>query len=179
MRHFLIFSLILFSQTLVLSQTGKPFEACVSAGIGLPKIPISQYRSPISLLAGVDVTAKLTQKIGIQAGGYGLTTISMGTVNNAEDNLNYDLMWTSMSLLYQLRGAMQDRSMLILGGGYYKLDQQFDLRRDKLTTAGFNLGLSHIMTHRKFSGKLEFRWHLLFKPSDNPQILTITYGILM
>lgn len=170
-----IFLLLIFINSFSFAE--QKFEACISTGFGLPKIPVSQYRPPVSLLAGMDMSALLSNKIGLQAGAYALKTFSLGTVNDAPDLLIFDVYWASLALMYQLRGMMEDdRTALLIGGGYYNIDQRFKIRRDKLSTPGFNLGLSHVTRHKKYTGKFEIRWHLLFEPGDNPQWATVTYG---
>ncbi|NQT26732.1 hypothetical protein HQ585_15355 [candidate division KSB1 bacterium] len=157
----------------------RPISFGVSAGIGLPKIPLSQFRSPISVLASGMTHVSFTEKWGIQVDGNALTTFSLGTVNKVDSDLQFDIYWGSVSLTYKLKGLMRNRSNLIAGIGNYYLTQQFNHGKEEIQTTGMNLGISSWMTHRRWRGYFEARWHLLFKPSENPQVLTVTYGWLL
>ncbi|MBN2340883.1 MAG: hypothetical protein JXR45_05305 [Deltaproteobacteria bacterium] len=154
-------------------------HAGFAGGIGLPKIPISHFRNPISFLAGGMVNVPVTSKIGFQVDGYALTTVSLGTVNKSDGKLSFNLVWGSANLAYQIRGYMGSHSAVLAGLGLYHLKQQFDNRKDTLDTLGLNIGLSQWMKMRKIGGFFEVRWHLLFKPSDSPQVLTLTYGLFL
>jgi hypothetical protein len=150
----------------------------VSAGIGFPKIPYSQFNTPVSVLGNGMVHFSFLGKWGIQADGNALTTFSLGKVNQAQGDLQFDVYWGSLALTYKMTGFMRNRSALIAGVGKYYLTQQISRGTEKIQTAGMNLGLSNWMIGPKWRGYFEVRWHLLFKPSENPQILTLTYGWL-
>jgi hypothetical protein len=174
---FLIF-ISVFSATL-LAEPMSRIHTGFAGGIGLPKIPISHFRNPISFLAGGMINVPVTAKWGLQIDGYGLTTVSLGTVNKTDGKLTFNLVWGSADLAYQIRGYLGSRSAILVGVGMYHLKQQFDQRKDTLNTLGLNIGISQWMKTRKVGGFFEVRWHLLFKPSDNPQVLTLTYGLLL
>jgi hypothetical protein len=175
---FVILLLSFFSMSLFGKPSSRPHFG-LAGGIGLPKIPISHFRTPISFLAGGMIHIPVFAKFGLQVDGYGLTTVSLGTVNNSDAKLTFDLVWGSTALTYQMRGFMESRAAIMAGLGMYRLYQRFDTRKDVLNTLGFNLGLSQWMRPGRRGGFFEIRWHLLFEPSDNPQVLTLTYGILL
>ncbi|HDQ44982.1 MAG TPA: hypothetical protein ENN17_05705 [bacterium] len=169
---------IIFSTSLLAGQAGRPHFG-FSAGLGLPKIPLSQFRTPVSFLASGMVYMPVYARMGIQMDGNALTTVSMGTVNRAEDDFKFDLIWASASLTYRMRGLMESRAALMAGFGVYRIDRRIDRRNDRLDTSGFTLGMSQWMKPGGRGGYFEIRWHLLFKPEDNPQVLTLTYGFLL
>ena len=157
----------------------KPVRFGASVGFGLPKIEISHFRTPVSLLGGVMLRVHLFGRFGIQVNGYGLYTISLGSVTEDKGKLRFNVSWVSSDLVYQLRGGLHRESFLSAGGGYYKLHQQFDQRIENYKTPGIGIGLLTCYHRRRLGTMLELRWHLLFEPKSNPQILTITYGILI
>lgn len=157
----------------------KRIHSGCGAGFGLPKIPLSRYRSPVSITAGLFINYRILNRLAVQTDGGILTTFSLGTVDQTDSPLRYDQWWTSLSCLYRLRGAVRNESFVAAGGGLYHLSQQFDNDEDALYTAGMNLGI--VNWHRTGWGRsyLDVRWHLLFQPSPNPQVLTLTFGIML
>ena len=67
----------------------KKLRLGISAGLGLPKIPISQFRAPISVMGGTSVTIRFVRKMALQLNGYGLYTFSLGTITNQNDKLRH------------------------------------------------------------------------------------------
>jgi len=154
-------------------------HAGLSVGFGLPKIPISPFRSPISVLGGGSLNFRLSRKIALQCDGFGLYTFDLGTGSSQGGKLRFNLTWISLDVLYHLRGLIRSESFVLAGLGGYHLSQQFDEDETILDTMGFNLGLVHWTHWRRWSGVFEVRWHLLFQPSDSPQVLTVTFGLLL
>lgn len=179
MRHYFTCAVLFVILSINGSYAGPlPVSFGISAGIGLPKIPVSQFRTPISVLGGCMGHVSVLPKWGIQIDGNALTTFSLGTVNQAGGDLKFEILWGSLALTYQLKGLIRSRSNLILGIGKYYLTQQFDQAEESIQPSGMNLGFSNWMAGRKWRGILEVRWHMLFRPGEDPQVLTITYGWL-
>ena len=151
----------------------------ISAGLGLPKIPFAQFRAPVSILGGGSVNIRFVRKMALQINGYGLYTFSLGTINNRDDKLRFDLVWVSADLFRHIGGFIANESYVALGLGHYSLFRQYEDDIDNLNTTGLNIGWISWSSHNKWNSTLEIRWHLLFKPSDKPQIVTITFGLLL
>lgn len=157
----------------------RRIHAGFGAGFGLPKIPLSRYRSPISITAGLLGNYRISNRVAVQSDGGLLTTFSLGTVDRTASPLRYNQWWISLACLYRLRGAMRNESFVTAGTGLYHLSQQFDNDEDILYTAGMNLGIINWHNNRRGSSYLDVRWHLLFQPSPNPQVLTIMFGFML
>ena len=175
MKRFLIITLLLAT---VIEGKPRPVLFGVSGGIGLPKIPISQYRSPISVLGGGMGHLSIYKKLGVQIDANALTTFSLGSVNNAPGDLRFDVLWGDLALTYRLRGMLHSQSNLIVGTGHYTVIQEFNQGREEIQTQGVNLGISNWMAGRRLRSYFEVRWHLMFTSGEDPQVLTLTYGIL-
>ncbi|HEX9933939.1 MAG TPA: hypothetical protein VGB38_01980, partial [bacterium] len=65
-----------------------------------------------------------------------------------------------------------------VGAGHYSVDQRIDQLADQYRTAGFTLGLESLTQRSAFSTFAGLNWHILFKPSSNPQLMTLTFGLL-
>lgn len=150
----------------------------VSIGFGLPKIPISRFRTPISVLGGGFLNYRLGTNMALQLNGYGLYTFSLGTVNAQSGELRFNLLWASMDLQRRLRGVIDEGSFLMAGVGGYRLSQQYDNDEDILNTMGLSIGLSQWKRLRRVTSIFEIRWHLLFHPSPKPQVVTVNFGIM-
>ena len=150
----------------------------LSAGIGLPKVPFSQFRAPVSVLGGGAINVRLLRRWVLQLDGYGLTTFSLGRVDEREGELRFNLAWASFDILTHLRGVVNGESFLMAGLGRYHLSQQFNADETVTNTMGINLGLVDWKYRRGWNSSLEIRWHLLFHPSSNPQVLTVTFGVM-
>ena len=155
------------------------FHTGLSIGFGLPKMPFSHFRMPVSILGGGALNYRLSNKWCVQADGYGLYTFSLGTVTGREGKLRFNLAWVSLDLLRHFRGALQNENFILVGFGYYYLSQQFDDDEDILNTTGFSLGMVDWRHWKRWSMFTEIRWHLLFHPSPKPQVFTVTLGILL
>jgi hypothetical protein len=171
----LIFSANSYSQNI----QSKTFRFGISAGLGLPKIPIAQFRAPVSVLGGGMVNLRFMQKMALQINGYGLHTFSLGTINNRNDKLRFDVAWISADLQRHIGGIITNETFISLGLGQYMLSRQYENDVDDLNTIGLNVGWISWSYHGRWSSSLELRWHLLFNPSDKPQIVTITFGLLL
>ncbi|MBN2030077.1 hypothetical protein JW824_07500 [bacterium] len=157
----------------------KTIRFGISAGLGLPKIPIAQFRAPISVLGGGSVNIRFVRKMALQINGYGLHTFGLGTINNRNDQLRFDVVWVSADLLCHMGGIVSNESFVALGLGQYHLSRQYEDDRDNLNTIGLNIGWISWSYHTRWNSVLEIRWHLLFNPSDKPQVVTITFGLLL
>ncbi len=177
----LFIGLILVCNENGLSQTQsmKTIRFGISAGLGLPKIPIAQFRAPISVLGGGSVNIRFVRKMAFQINGYGLHTFSLGTINNRDDQLRFNVVWASADLFRHIGGIISNESFVALGLGQYHLSRQYEDDVDKLNTIGLNIGWISWSYHTRWNSILEVRWHLLFNPSDKPQIVTITFGFLL
>ena len=151
----------------------------MTAGFGLPKIPISRFRSPISIVGTGFLNYRPVQKVFLQVTGGALYTFSLGTMDSREGELKFNLIWGSLDAAYHLRGAIRNESFFLMGVGRYHLSQKFDEKETALNTIGINLGLVNWMHRGRFSAVIDIRWHLLFKPSPNPQVATLTLGIIL
>ena len=154
-------------------------RAGFSVGLGLPKIPLSYFRTPFSILGGGHLNYRVNRKLALMGGGYGLYTFNMGTASGQKSELRFNLLWGSLTFAYQINDNIDKESFLLLGFGEYHLSQQFSREETVLDTPGFNLGLSMWKHRRRLSTVFEVKWHLLFRPSNNPQILTLTFGIIL
>lgn len=160
------------------SYRNRSFHSGVSLGLGLPKIPLSYYRSPISIMGGGMINIRIIRKVALQCNGYGLKTFSLGTVSNQKDRLRFDMVWGSLDILAHLRGVIQNEQFLLVGIGTYSLFQRFNKTDESVTTLGTCLGVSNIHYGVKMKTFFELRWHLLYNLDPKPQVLTVTYGLL-
>ena len=148
-------------------------------GFGLPKIPFSEFRAPISVLGGGFVYCHLFHRFGIEASGYGLYTFNLGSPSGRTSELKFNLTWGSVDILYNVRRRLNNRSFIFAGLGQYYLDQQMNEDIENLTTTGLCLGIANWRYGKKIRLVNEIRWHLLFHPDPKPQILTVTLGLLL
>ncbi len=180
MNGLCLFSIfVLYENVISQNIQMKPFHASFSAGLGLPKIPFAQFRAPVSVLGGASVNFRLVRKIALQIDGYSLHTFNLGTINNRNDELRFDLAWASVDLLRHIGGVISSESFIILGLGRYHLSRQYEDDQDMLSTTGLNIGFTHWIYQLNMNSILEIRWHLLFNPSDHPQVVSITFGLLL
>ncbi len=163
------------------AQTGsmKTVRFGVSAGLGLPKIPIAQFRAPVSVTGGGSVNIRFVRKMALQINGFALHTFSLGTINNRNDRLCFNVEWASADLLRHIGGIISNESFVALGLGRYHIYRQYENDLDNLNTFGLSIGWIGWSYHSRWNSALEVRWHLLFNPSDKPQIVTITFGLLL
>jgi len=156
----------------------KFFTPGLNIGIGLPKIPISHYRTPISVCGGVVTYFGITNKLALNINGNALYTFNLGSVLKGKSNLKFNLIWGNVCLDYKLKASLHSGSYVSSGIGYYNLYQEFDDDKDKVNTAGFTIGVITNKIGRKTISQFEVRWHLLFKPQPKPQVLTVKFGFL-
>ena len=172
----IVFSTILLNASPSENRTIHPN---LSFGIAYPQIPLSQFRPPIGVTGNLGMQWRFLNKWAFHVSGSGLKTFNFGTVTSKKATLKFNVLWISADLKYAINDNFQKVSFVSAGTGYYHLNRQLDRDMDEVTTPGLCLGFSHNTSHRKHSTIFEIRWHLLFKPEDNPQILTITYGFLL
>jgi hypothetical protein len=155
------------------------FHAGLTAGIGLPKVPLSLFRTPVSVLGTGFVNYRIIKKVVLQVDGNGLTTMDLGTVNNRKAELKFDMLWASLNMMIHLSGIYKRESLLLFGMGKYHLSQRYDNDSDDLNTLGINIGFSNWRKNRRWTSVFEIKWHLLFQPSPNPQVFTFVFGIML
>ena len=183
-KIFIVFILMLLccgiaKQGMSMNQSGqRRVHIGFAAGFGLPKIPFSQFRTPISVLGGGSINFRLSDRIAMQLGGYGLHTFSLGKINTQQGELRFNLLWGSFDMMYRWRGSMSGETFVLVGVGGYKVSKQFGFDEYNLNTMGLTLGIAQWTHKRSWSSAIEFKWHLLFKPSDT-QILTVTFVFML
>ncbi len=160
-------------------QEARRFHAGLHLGLGLPKIPVSQWRSPISVTGGINSSIRFSHRWAAQISGDGLYTINLGSIDSREGELRFDLFWVSCDLLILMRGGTKNEAFFTVGGGAFSLSQRFDREYTRTNTGGISLGLVNWTHHNRFSSVLEVKWILLFKPNPNPQIASITFGVML
>ena len=178
-RDISILILILFFVVYNFTFAERRIRVGPCVGFGLPKIPISHFRNPISLVGGAAFNCRITNRLVLQLDGEGLTTFSLGTIDQSEGKLRYNQVWSSFDLLYRIKGSIRNESFILIGSGFYHLSQQFDNKEDDINTSGVNLGLVTWMHRGRITRFVDFRWHLLFEPNPNPQVLAVTFGIML
>lgn len=171
----LFISMTVFAQR---PQEEKNVRFGISAGLGLPKIPFGQFRTPISVIGEGSLTFRFVHRWGIRLGGGALQTFSIGRINDQAGELKYNLILGTAGLMYRLGGPFGGESFITGGPGFYRLIQQFGGDEETYETMGLSIGLVQWNYRRTWSNSFELKWHFLFEPSDNPQVLTITFGIL-
>ncbi len=174
-----VFLLLFLTFTSKEIYSAPRIHAGLSAGFGLPKIPISYFRTPFSLLAGGKLNCRLSRKLALEGEGCALYTFNMGTASGEKGKLRFNLVWGSFIFAYRINSDIEKESFLMLGFGEYHLSQQFNKEKTVLVTPGFSLGLAAWKYRRRLSTVFELRWHLLFRPSNNPQVLTLTFGVML
>ena len=157
----------------------RRFHTGISVGFGLPKMPYSHFRMPVSVEGGAALNFRFANKWLIQVDGYGLHTFNLGSASDLEGELRFDLAWVSFELMRSMRGFLRDENFIVAGIGRYHLSQQFDNDKDNLNTMGISLGVADWRHWQRWSMVSEIRWHLLFDPDPKPQVLTVTFGILL
>jgi hypothetical protein len=157
----------------------KTIHIGLYAGMGLPRVPFSIYHPPISILGGGMINVQIMRRFLFQLDGLGLYTINLGTLTGEKKEFRYNVYGGSLNLLYAIRRTFSNDTFITIGFDDFFLSQKFDVEEDILTTTGMNLGLVYWKHHERWSGLLELRWHLLFNPTPNPQMLIITFGVLM
>jgi hypothetical protein len=175
----LIFCLVLHTQVKGQASQSRRFHAIVTAGFGLPRIPYSHFRTPVSVLGGCALNCRLFGRLYVQGNAAALYTFDMGTATDQEGDLKFNLEWASVDFLYHVRGVIKSNNHVLAGVGRYHLTQRFGNEEDDLMTTGLCLGMVNWRHWTRWSMVTEIRWHLLFEPSSNPQILTVTLGIFL
>lgn len=182
-KHVVLFFVLMLSVAPSIEGFGRDHTMSrlhlgLGGGFGLPKISYSQYRTPISFLVNGSLPVQVKSPVWVQATGGALTTIHMGTVNDSDDDMRFNLTWAGLEGMYRLRYDFHADAFVTAGLGYYHLSQLYDGNEDILNTTGFTLALVNWSFGPKWNSTLEIRWHLLFEPEENPQVLTITFGVL-
>lgn len=157
----------------------KFFRPGINFGIGLPKVPLGRYHTPISICGGLVIYFKITHRIAFHTSGNGLYTFNLGSVLQDDSRLKFNLIWSNICLDYKIKTSMNAETYVSPGFGYYSLYQQFENDTDNLATSGFNLGIVTNTFKRNHISQFEIRWHLLFNPQPKPQVLTVNFGFLL
>ncbi|MBN2103727.1 hypothetical protein JW835_06780 [bacterium] len=178
-RPTLLFILFFTSGLNGMNTDNKTIQANLSLGLAYPQIPLSQFRPPIGITGTIGLGWRFHDKWAFCGNGNALKTFSLGTITGKNATLKFDAFWFAGNVQYTLTNDFHKKNILSLGMGGYKLNRQLDDDIDNVKTPGIGLGFINHTHHEKFRGIFEIKWHLLFKPEDNPQILTVTYGILI
>lgn len=149
------------------------------AGLGLPRVPFSLFHPPISILGGGMANIQVMRRFFLQIDGLGLYTINLGTLTGEKKELRYNLYGGSFNFLYAISRSIASETFITVGMDNFNLSQKFDTDEEKLTTWGINLGLAYWRHYTRWSSIVELRWHFLFDPNPNPQMLLITFGVLL
>ncbi len=154
------------------------FNPGINIGIGLPKIPISHYRTPVSVCGGMVIYIGIASRFTFNVSGNALYTFNLGSVLEGKSTLKFNMIWGNVCLDYKLKESLHSESYISPGIGYYNLYQMFDDDINKVNTAGFTVGVITNRIGKKTISQFEVRWHLLFKPEPNPQVLTVKFGFV-
>ena len=173
----LSFAFVMSGMTTELSD--RKMRVSVGGGLGLPKIPFSQYRTPISFLLNGSLPVKVVPAFWLQATGGALTTVHLGSFNSSDKDMRFNLTWAGLEGMYRIRYSFQGEAFITAGLGEYHLSQLFDEKEDVLNTLGFSLALVNWNLGSKHKSVFSLRWHILFEPDDNPQVATVTMGFLL
>jgi len=174
-----ILSLFLLGDTQAQTPGRQLFHAGFQGGIALPKVSYALYRPPIGITGGVYAMMRPHKKWGLQFSVNALHTFSLGTAAQVDQDLEFNTLWAAVEACVHLQGFWTKENFLVIGVGSYKHHQILDNKENDLTTQGLSLGLMNWQRKKRFSTRISFRWHLLFEPSEKPQILTVTLGLMI
>jgi hypothetical protein len=149
-----------------------------SAGIGFPQIPMSRFRTPVSILGTATFRLIPAGKTRVRMDASALTSFKTGTVNGQNGTMKYDMRYATLCAGREFRKQHDASTVVFLGLGMYRIDKQIDRTVEKYDTRGLNAGAEFLNLRRSARTFFDLNWHLLFKPGSNPQILTMTFGIL-
>lgn len=186
LSFFLILLLNLnFSYTITLSaksynsNADNRLTAGIIAGIGFPRIPLSHHHTPFSITGGLFTNYNISSKFALNLSCNGLYTFNLGSVFDKKSELKFNLFWISASINYKIKDTFSHKTFISAGLGGYNLFQQFDQDSDRLKTKGINIGIITYNQQKEFNYLVEIKWHLLFKPDPNPQVLNIRFGLFL
>ena len=174
-----VFSFAFVMSGMTAELSNRKLHMSVGGGIGLPKIPFSQYRTPISFLLNASLPVKVMPSFWLQGTGGVLSTISLGSINSSDRDMRFNLAWAGFEGMYRIRYSFEGDAFITAGLGEYHLSQLFDEKEDILNTLGFSLALVNWNYGLKYKTVFSLRWHILFEPDDNPQVATVTMGFLL
>ncbi|MBN1895932.1 hypothetical protein JW906_15705 [bacterium] len=152
---------------------GRRISAGVSAGIGMPKLALSEYHSPLSILSGLMIHVSPPGPLDLQINGFGLTTFSLGKVHGTGDDPRFDLAAVTLDVMKSVGGAWTRSSFILAGAGKYRVRQNSGTE----TCTGLQLGLVSGSRVGAMNAFFEVRWHLLLHSGPDPQVLTLTLGL--
>lgn len=180
MRRTALFAFL--SLLLILPVFANPlsrFQAGFSAGFGFPQVPPSQFRLPFSIVGGGTLRFRVTDKMVLKTCASALTSYSLGTVNGGRGTLRFDLRFLTLSLARRWKGDFGSSAYYFAGLGNYRLDQQISENIQNRKTTGLHIGMEYLKAHASVDTFFELNWHLLFHPSSNPQVLLLSFGVIL
>ena len=124
------------------------------------------------------IRLQIHDKVVLKTDAAALTSFSIGSINGRKGTLRFDLQYVSLAVARRWKGDYGSAAYYFLGGGQYHLNQQINEKKDHLYTFGINLGVEYIKKHARLSTAFGLGWHLLFRPSSNPQVLMLSFGLL-
>ena len=102
----------------------RPVAAGIAIGIGLPRIPFTEFRTPISVLGGASFSFRLVERLAVQLSGNALTSFGIGNANVPQnDKLRFNLLYGDFDLMYRFAWSSIGESFAAAGLGLYYLDQ--------------------------------------------------------
>jgi hypothetical protein len=157
----------------------EPVGLAASGGFGLPQIPTSRYRGALSILGNGSVRIRLHPRWMLKTEASALTSFSLGTTHDGQGRFQYDTQSATVSPMWAWKRSDRTPSYFYGGWGRYHFIQQIDAQRVDISTSGIRLGAEFHRTHRWCTTFTDLSWHMLFEPSENPQILTVSFGIIL
>lgn len=154
-------------------------HAGIHGGMGLPKVSFALYRPPVAVTGGAFALLRPHRKWALQLSANALHTFSLGTSANVDRDLKFNTQWISADALIHLQGLWMKENFIVIGLGRYKHHQVIDNSEHEKTTSGLSLGLLNWQRRKKWTTRMAITWHLLFEPSERPQVLTITLGMML
>jgi hypothetical protein len=161
------------------SRADFPLHIDCLIGLAYPQIPLSEFRPPIGITGQIRLVLQLHPKWMVAAGFHGMKTYSLGTVTGRDIPFKFNMTWGSLSIDYRMGGDFGKLNYISAGPGLYSLNRRFDFQKDHVDTPGLHIGYVNRSPHPKFGTVFDIRWHVLFEPNDNPQVLTMTFGIIL
>jgi hypothetical protein len=107
-----------------------------------------------------------------------LTSFNTGTVNGRSGTMKYDLQYAVFAAGREIKSFRDDSALLFLGAGWYRVNKQIDQSVEDRETRGVNIGIEFLHNRPAFDTFYALNWHLLLEPGSNPQLLTLTFGLL-
>jgi hypothetical protein len=148
------------------------------AGIGFPQIPLSRFRTPVSVLGTASLRVRPFGRYFLKTEASALTSFKTGTVNGRDGTMRYNLQYATVAAGREFKRHREASVILFLGAGRYRVDRQIDQTVEDRETGGVNAGFEFLNDRPSFDTFFTLNWHLLFEPGSNSQLLTLTFGFL-